>query len=208
MPTIHRALIVGAGIAGLTAANALARQGIDVTVAELHDRTAGAAITLLNRAVDGLDEIGLLDRFIEEGSVRSPQDVFRYLDAAGEPVPTAPMPPRPPSRLPLGIVIYRPTMASILRDGAEEAGADVRVGVGIAALEQDADSVTATLTDGSRATYDVVVGADGVRSRTRALVVGDLVTPQYSGTTMFRAVVDDVPESARTASTSPASTSS
>jgi 2-polyprenyl-6-methoxyphenol hydroxylase-like FAD-dependent oxidoreductase len=125
---------------------------------------------------------------------RSPQELFRYYDAAGAQLPTPPMPPRPPQRLPLGIVMYRPTLATILREAAEEAGATVRLGVGLVDLAPDTDSVTATFTDGSQRSYDLVVGADGVRSRTRAVVFPDAPEPQYSGLTVFRWIVDDVPD--------------
>jgi 2-polyprenyl-6-methoxyphenol hydroxylase-like FAD-dependent oxidoreductase len=194
MNSIENALVVGGGIAGLTAATALARGGVSVDLVELADRPAGAAITLLNRAVDGLAEIGVLDGFLEEGLAISPQEVFRYFDAAGQPVPTPPMPPRPPSARPAGILIYRPTVAALLRAAAEEAGAKLRIGVGLAGLQDTGDAVEVTLTDGTTATYDIVLGADGVRSTTRSLIMGDAVTPTYSGVTMFRWVVDGVPD--------------
>lgn len=194
MNSVENVLVVGGGIAGLTAANALARKGVTCEVVEPSDGPAGAAITLLNRAVDGLEEIGVLDRILEEGVPRSPQELFRYLDRAGAQLPTPPMPPRPPQRLPSGIVIHRPTMATILREAAEEAGASVRLGVGLVDLVPDTDSVTATFTDGSQRSYDLVVGADGVRSRTRAAAFPDALQPQYSGQTLFRWLVDDVPD--------------
>ncbi len=194
MSSIRKVLIVGGGIAGLTAATALAKQGIACDVLELHDRPAGAAITIQNRAVDGLAEIGVLDRFLEEGVPRSPQDFFAYFDSAGSPVATPPMPPRPASGLPQAIVIHRVPLSRILRDAAEEAGAVVQVGLSITELTQDDESVTVTLTDGTQRTYDLVVGADGVRSQTRSLIFGDEIEPQYSGTTMFRWIVPGIPE--------------
>jgi 2-polyprenyl-6-methoxyphenol hydroxylase-like FAD-dependent oxidoreductase len=190
--TINTVLIVGGGIAGLTAATALARQGISVDVLELHDRPAGAAITIQNRAVDGLREIGVLDRFLEEGVPRNMHDFFAYFDAAGKPVPTPPIPPRPTTELPQGVVIHRVPLAKILRDAAAEAGVNVQVGLSIDALSDNGESVAAALTDGSTRYYDLVVGADGVRSKTRSLLFGDEVVPRYSGTTMFRWVVPDV----------------
>jgi 2-polyprenyl-6-methoxyphenol hydroxylase-like FAD-dependent oxidoreductase len=194
MTDISNVLIVGGGIAGLTAATALARQGVTVEVLELHDRPAGAAITIQNRAVDGLAEIGVLDRFLQEGVPRTSHDFFSYFDAAGNPVPTPPLPPRPEAGLPQAIVIHRVPLARILREAAEEAGVDVRVGSTVDALQQDDDSVTATLSDGSTRSFDLVVGADGVRSKTRGLLFGDEVVPRYSGTTMFRWVAPDVPD--------------
>ena len=194
MNGIGNVLIVGGGIAGLTAANALARQGVTCEVVELYDRPVGAGITLLNRAVDGLQEIGVLDRFVEEGMGRSPQEMFAYFDAAGDPVPTPAMPPPPPSGLPAGIFIYRPTMIDILRRHAEQAGVAVHRGIGLARLEQSGDSVSATLTDGTVRTCDLLIGADGIRSATRQQVWGDEVVPVYSGQTMFRWMADGVPD--------------
>jgi 2-polyprenyl-6-methoxyphenol hydroxylase-like FAD-dependent oxidoreductase len=192
MTTIRNVLIVGGGIAGLTAATALARQGVTVDVLELHDRPAGAAITIQNRAVDGLQEIGVLDRFLDEGMPRTSHDFFAYFNAAGDPVPTPPLPPRPETELPQAIVIHRVPLARILRQAADDAGVTVQVGLTVDALQQNGDAVTATLTDGSTRSYDLVVGADGVRSKTRNLIFGDEVEPRYSGTTMFRWVVPGV----------------
>jgi 2-polyprenyl-6-methoxyphenol hydroxylase-like FAD-dependent oxidoreductase len=194
MTGIRTVLVVGGGIAGLTAATGLARQGVGVDVVELHDRPAGAAITIQNRAVDGLAEIGVLDRLLAEGVPRTSRDFFSYFDAAGNPVPTPPLPRRPDADLPQAVVIHRERLARILRDAADEAGADVRVGLTVDALVQNGDTVTATLSDGTTGSYDLVVGADGVRSRTRSLLLGDEVAPRYSGTTMFRWVVAGVPD--------------
>jgi 2-polyprenyl-6-methoxyphenol hydroxylase-like FAD-dependent oxidoreductase len=191
---LRSVLVVGGGIAGLTAATALARQDVGVDVVELHDRPAGAAITIQNRAVDGLAEIGVLNRLLVEGVPRTAQDFFAYFDAGGNPVPTPPLPSRPETDLPQAIVIHRERLARILREAAHEAGANVQVGLTVDALAHNGDSVTATLTDGSTRSYDLIVGADGVRSRIRSLVFGDEVAPRYSGTTMFRWVVAGVPD--------------
>ena len=194
MPAIKNALIVGGGIAGLTAATALGRQGVSCEVLELHGEPAGAAVTIQNRAIDGLAELGLLDPFLEAGLPRSQQDIFRYFDAAGQELPTPPMPPEPQGGLPQAVVIHRVALSRVLREGAEAAGVTVRNGMSISRLVQHPDSVTATLTDGSERTYDLVVGADGIRSTTRDLVFGDEVVPRYTGTTMFRWVVQGVPD--------------
>ncbi len=49
---------------------------------------------------------------------------------------------------------------------------DVRMGVSIETIEDRGDDVVAGLSDGSEAAYDLVVGADGIHSKTRDLVFG------------------------------------
>lgn len=194
MTSIKNVLIVGGGVAGLTAAVALSRVGVACEIVDPSDRPAGAAITLLSRAVDGLAELGVLEAFLDEGRPVTPEKIFAYFDAAGRPVPTPSMPPRPPSALPPGILIYRPTMAKILRRAAEDAGTTVRIGLSITKLVSVGETVTATFTDGSERSYDLIVGADGIRSQTRSLILEDSVGPTYTGLTMFRWVAYGVPD--------------
>src|SRR3712207_5767196 len=157
MTSVQNVLVVGGGIAGLTAAAALGRQGVAVEVLELHGEPAGAAVTIQNRAIDALAELGLLDRFLEEVLPRTQQDIFRYFDAAGNAVPTPPMPAEPQGGLPQAVVIHRVALARVLREGAEAAGATIRNGLTITGLTDNGDSVTATLSDGSERTVDLVV---------------------------------------------------
>ena len=189
-----KALIVGGGIGGLTAAAALSRAGVSCDVIDITDRPLGAAITLLNRAVDALAEIGVLEQCLENGTETNTRELFAHFDAAGAPIATPPMPHRPASDLPEGILIYRPILAKILRAAAENAGADVRIGVSISGLVETPDAVVASLTDGTEQSYDLIVGADGVRSPTRSLILENAVSPTYSGVTMFRWVADGIPD--------------
>jgi 2-polyprenyl-6-methoxyphenol hydroxylase-like FAD-dependent oxidoreductase len=63
--------------------------------------------------------------------------------------------------------MYRPDLARILVDRAHKAGAKVRFGTALTSLTQDEDGVDVTSADGSTQRYDLVIGADGVRSWTR-----------------------------------------
>ena len=196
MAAIRNALIVGGGLAGLTAAASLARAGVNCDVIDIADGPAGAAITLLNRAIDALNEIGALDGCLAQGKITDAEELFTNFDAAGNRLPAPPMPKPPESDLPQGILIYRPDLYQVLRKAAEDAGANVRIGLSIESLVQSADGVEVTLTDGQTRTYDLVVGADGIRSKTRSLILTgeESVEPTYSGVTMFRAVVGGVPD--------------
>src|SRR5690606_10882337 len=80
MPQVKRAVVIGGGIGGLTAASALHRRGIRVTVLERAASLApaGAAISLAPNALRALDLIGVGDAvralaaFQGDGGVRAP----------------------------------------------------------------------------------------------------------------------------------------
>jgi 2-polyprenyl-6-methoxyphenol hydroxylase-like FAD-dependent oxidoreductase len=57
------------------------------------------------------------------------------------------------------------------------------------ALEQRGSQVDVALTDGTRASYDLVVAADGVMSKTRALLLPNAPAPGFTGQGSWRAVV-------------------
>jgi 2-polyprenyl-6-methoxyphenol hydroxylase-like FAD-dependent oxidoreductase len=70
----------------------------------------------------------------------------------------------------------RPVLARILADRAVESGAKLRLRTTHTALAQDADGVDVTFSDGSTGRYDLVVGADGVKSWTRRAIGVELET--------------------------------
>jgi 2-polyprenyl-6-methoxyphenol hydroxylase-like FAD-dependent oxidoreductase len=78
--------------------------------------------------------------------------------------------------LPAAMGMSRPELARILVDRALEVGVKVRFGTTHTELRQDADGVDVAFADGSTGRYDVVVGADGVRSWTRRALGIDLET--------------------------------
>ncbi|MGH7075151.1 MAG: FAD-dependent monooxygenase [Stellaceae bacterium] len=176
-------LIVGGGVAGLTAAAALAQRNVDCEVIELAGDALGAAITITGRALDALDSIGartlcaaegIIDP-LPQGSGRSSSD----LRNSARPADDTAVGLAPTGMKAIGL--YRPVLSRILLSCAASYGARVRVGVGIKALDQDTTGVTARFTDGTDGRYDLVVGADGIRSTVRALIFGDAIQPVYAG---------------------------
>jgi 2-polyprenyl-6-methoxyphenol hydroxylase-like FAD-dependent oxidoreductase len=97
-------------------------------------------------------------------------------------------------RIANGAGILRPVLHRIMAEATRAAGASVRLGLGVAAIEQAVEAVRVSFTDGSSGRYDLVVGADGVHSATRARVFPDAPRPAFTGQGCWRAVVPRPPE--------------
>lgn len=185
--------MVGAGIAGLSTAIALRSKGVGVDVVELHDAVDGAAIGLTSRAVNALAELGVLDECRTEGNALATPVLTNLYKATGAPLTTSGPPPAPRADgLPAAVVIHRPTLSRILADAAERAGARIRRAMTVWTIDQDTDAVAVRFSDGTTASYDVVVGADGIRSRVRNLLWGKDITPTYTGYMSLRWTVEGV----------------
>ncbi len=84
-----------------------------------------------------------------------------------------------------------------MRCSPEELKADgvpIRLGTSVSALTQTDDRVDVVFTDGTRGSYDLVVGADGSSSAVREMVFGPQVRPRYTGQMNWRATVRRPPE--------------
>lgn len=164
-----RVLIVGAGLAGAAVAAGLRDAGAEVEWLELRDgdaADAGAGILLTGNAFAALDRLGAGDRVRAVGrpvarvrfSDHRHRELF-HVDVAGR---------RP--AWPDFASVHRAALRRALLDAA--APLRPRCGVSVERLDTQGERAGALLSDGSRAQYDLVIGADGVQSRVRALVFG------------------------------------
>jgi 2-polyprenyl-6-methoxyphenol hydroxylase-like FAD-dependent oxidoreductase len=79
----------------------------------------------------------------------------------------------------------------VLSEAALQAGAGVRSGVTVASFRQDADGVDVELTDSTGGRYDLLVGADGLRSEIRRKLLGDeSPEPRFLGEIVWRALLE------------------
>lgn len=163
-----RILIVGAGIAGLTLAGLLARQGQTPVVVDRRPEDAGLgyALALWPHGSRVFHALGVHDDFV---AASEPMRCYTARDGAGRLITTSPLPESIARYGHLGI-IPRADLLGILRSALD--GVEVRDGVGIGSLSQAADQVEVGFDDGTRGTFDLVVGADGIHSTVRELQFG------------------------------------
>ena len=175
--------VCGGGIGGLATAIALRKFGLDVTVYEQTRQFArvGADINLTPNAVRALDGLGI-GPAIRESAARPQFRISRTWDTGAE-----------TSRLPMGdsaeqqygapqLTMHRGDLMTALENrlpsGVVEMGRRVS-GVADGRIE---------FADGSTASADVIVGADGIHSAVRTALLGR-EQPTFTGVVAFRAVV-------------------
>jgi 2-polyprenyl-6-methoxyphenol hydroxylase-like FAD-dependent oxidoreductase len=168
MPAVNNVLVVGAGLAGAGVAIHLATQGVAVDLLDIKPEVAalGSGITLQGNALRELRSLGVWDRVQEAGYVFDVTGI-RAPDPFGSVVAEIPDAKTGGPDLPAAMGMPRPELAHILIDRATEVGVKVRLGTTFTELSQDADGVDVTFADGSTGRYDLVIGADGLRSWTR-----------------------------------------
>lgn len=185
-PAVRSVLVVGAGVAGCAAAILVARAGVEVDVVEARPGTTdtGSGITLQGNALRVLRDLGAWPQVSAQGFAFDSLGL-RAPDAAGTLLAEVPDVRTGGPDLPATLGMSRPALAGILLDLAAEAGAKVRLGVAATGLDQDAAGVDVTFSDASARRYDLVVGADGIRSWTRR-AVGIDAEPEGTGMGIWR----------------------
>lgn len=189
MAAAGHVLVVGAGIAGPTLAVALCRAGVEVELAEIQRewRPVGVGLTLMGPALRALRTVGLIDRAVAEGAALNR---FAIGNARTELTTVDELPRLNGPAYPSMVQLSRPSFHDILSNAVREAGIPVRLGVTIDALDETEGGVEARFSDGTRAMYDLVVGADGVHSRVRSIAFPELPAPRFTGQAVWRAMVD------------------
>ncbi|WP_238431525.1 FAD-dependent oxidoreductase [Streptomyces cavernae] len=183
----QRAVVVGGGIGGLTAAVALRQRGWRVTVLERSAslEPVGAGISLAPNSLRALDVIGLGDEIRDlaawqgDGGLRNPRgrwlsrtDASAAAERFGGPL----------------VLLHRATLvdalAARLPDGAVRTSA-----VASLADPGDTDRPARVITPAGELEADLVVGADGIHSAVRRALFPDHPGTVYSGFTTWRVVI-------------------
>src|SRR3954452_781268 len=177
MSAVDSVLVVGGGLAGTATAIHLAARGVAVDLVEIKPEVTalGSGITLQGTALRELRSLGIWDEVQAAGYAFDVTGI-RAPDPAGTVVAEVPDAKTGGPDLPAAMGMPRPELARILADRATEVGVTLRFGTTFTELTQDDHGVDVTFSDGSTGRYDLVVGADGVRSWTRRALGIDLET--------------------------------
>jgi 2-polyprenyl-6-methoxyphenol hydroxylase-like FAD-dependent oxidoreductase len=186
--SVSSALVIGGGITGSVLALALAERGISVDLVELSPvwRGVGHGITVQGNALAALAKVGVLDDVLSRGV---PFNQLRMRQADGTLIAEVPTPRTGGPELPATLGALRSDLQDVLCERVYAAGVTVRLGLTVRGLAQDAHRAYAEFSDGSTGRYDLVVGADGIRSTVRAML-GITTTPQPTGMSIWRVVAD------------------
>jgi FAD-dependent urate hydroxylase len=183
---LQSAIIIGGGIAGPVTAMALRQAGIEAVVYEAYPRDAegvGGGLSLAPNGLDALDAIGACQAVRPAGEDMTGivlQDwKGRRLGEFGNP------PGVPPMRF-----FYRSDLMGALEAEARRRGIRIEYGKRLVKVTETPQSVTAHFADGTQATGDILVGADGIRSTVRTLIDPEAPEPRYAGLISFGARVD------------------
>lgn len=183
-----KALIIGAGIGGMSAAVALKQQNIECEIFEAvkEIKPVGAALSIWSNGVKCMNHLGM--GYIMD-ALGGPMHNMAYHDGMSGSVMTqfslAPL---------VKSVGERPcpiSRADLQSQMIDHWGKDkVQFGKRLEKVEQDEHGVTAYFTDGSTATGDMMIAADGARSVVREHVIGFQTDRRYAGYVNWNGLVD------------------
>jgi salicylate hydroxylase len=177
-------LIVGGGIGGLFAANALIAAGIEVSVYEQAPAIGeiGAGVFLTPNSVRHLQRIGL-EPAVEKWGARVGRE-SRYFRHDGGPI--APVQVTDSSGWNATFGMHRADLVDMLAN-ALPAGT-VRTGHRCSSFEQDGNAARISFANGASAEADIVIAADGIHSELRPYVFPPS-SPVFHGSVAYRGLV-------------------
>ncbi|WP_432478846.1 FAD-dependent oxidoreductase [Nocardioides sp. GXQ0305] len=187
-----KALVVGGGVAGPAVALGLQRVGVDAVVLEARTEAqlrAGSYLTLSPNGVHAADQLGVAAELRAAAFPTRRNDLVSGTGRALGSVPLG----SPLSDGTTGLTLKRPALAELLATAASARGTEVRYGARVVAVHDGTDRVEVELDDGSRVGGDLLVAADGVRSRVRSLVDPSAPEGRYVGLTNFGGITRDTP---------------
>jgi 2-polyprenyl-6-methoxyphenol hydroxylase-like FAD-dependent oxidoreductase len=195
---VQTALVIGSGIAGPVAATALAMAGIDAALyeARVSDPASangiGGSLALEPNGLAAPRIVGA-DDAVRAAAAPITRSVMSIASKPSREMPT-------PQGLPPRQLIDRGALHRILRERTERAGVRIHDAKKLIRVDERQDGVTAHFADGSSASADLLIGADGVHSTVRTLIDPDAPGARYLGLLGFEGIVEDAIDDPATAS--------
>ena len=187
MSANRKITIVGGGLAGLAAANALKTFGIMAEIFEAAPALGeiGAAVNASPQAVKALQAIGVGDKIaavghlspgiytrnMQTGEFLEFNDRFKLAERYGAPYYS----------------FHRADLLEALASGLDHSA--IHLGHRLTGIEERSDKTILAFANGNRVDAELVIGADGVRSVIRRALYGD-DNPTYTGQMVWRALLD------------------
>lgn len=186
----RQVIVLGAGVAGLAVARAMALRGAAVTVLEQADaiREVGAGLQVSPNGAAVLRALGL-GVGLEAASLRAAAVVLRDgLDGAAV------------LRMDLARLrpdqgwhfVHRADLIALLLEGARAAGVELRLLQQVQAVDLSGERPVAVTAQGARVEADLMIGADGLQSQARLALTGK-VAPFFTHQVAWRAVIPGDP---------------
>jgi 2-polyprenyl-6-methoxyphenol hydroxylase-like FAD-dependent oxidoreductase len=161
--------INGSGVAGPALAYWLKRFGHDPVLFERAPalRSGGYVVDFWGLGYDLAERMGILPRLQQQGYA---MHQLKMVDARGRDVAVMDVEPMRLSMAGRFVTVARSAIAAALVGACE--GVPLRLGTSVSGWEQDDAGITTLLSNGERERFDLVIGADGLHSRVRALAFG------------------------------------
>lgn len=187
---MSKAVIVGGGIGGLTAALCLGRFGWDAVVLEQAEsfEPVGAGIQLSPNAMKVFAALGLSDA-VQDAGFR-PEAISLRMGRSGMRLIRAPLARYAEKRWGSPYIhIHRADLLQVLTQALQErAPGALQPGMAVDGYRQDASGAGVEVHDGVSVRGDAVIGADGIHSVIRNQMLGP-DAPQFTGNVAWRATV-------------------
>ena len=183
-------VVAGAGIGGLCAALALAKRGFNVAVYEQSSQLCevGAGLQLSPNAMHVLQALGIADQ-VKAKAFRPQSAVMRHYQT-GKTYFTVHLGDAATQKYAADYLhIHRADLHSILLRACEEMKVSIYLGQAIQGYQQTLQNLTIQLESGESLAADLLIGADGIRSKVQACMLGQRPA-QFTGQVAWRGVVE------------------
>jgi 2-polyprenyl-6-methoxyphenol hydroxylase-like FAD-dependent oxidoreductase len=188
---VTRALVIGGGIGGLTAARALHQAGVEASVferaASVEQIQVGGAIHVWHNGMRGLQRVGLADDVLALGGRAAVVETAEMRNWRGKLLTSWSVAKVERDVGAPTVGVRRPDLHRVLAGGIEPGV--LSLGRKCTGVEQSADGVVARFADGAEERGDILIGADGLSSTVRRGLLGD-EEPRFARYASWQALCD------------------